>query len=97
MQLRDAQPQGLLQRPAQSAHSLQAGFLSAARRTCAAPPPGPTTGISSVTVWELRPLMLWVMELWETGGPTCTAPPSSCRSCAEDCSTRAARSCGMPQ
>lgn len=62
-------------------------------RTCAVLPPGPTTGSSNVTVLELRPLMLWLMELWLTGGMTCTAPPSSWRSWAEACSTRAARSC----
>ncbi len=61
--------------------------------TCAVAPLGPTTGISSVIVRDVRPLMDWVMLLWLTGGSTRTGLPSSARTRLLFSITRAARFC----
>lgn len=61
--------------------------------TCATLPP-PATGMSSVTLRLVLPLMMAVELLWEKAAPTCTLPPSFWRSWLLDSMTRAARACG---
>lgn len=64
--------------------------------TCAVVPVGPTTGISSVMVLDVRPLIDCVMLLWLTGGSTRTGLPSRLRTRPLFSITRAARSCVGP-
>ena len=49
-----------------------------------------------MTVWLARPLMLWLMELCDTGGMTRTLPPSACCTLALPWMTRVAWSCSGP-
>lgn len=65
------------------------------RRTCAMRPLPPTTGMMSVTVLLMRPLMFWLMLLWLTGGCARTLPPRASRSRPSASMMRVARSCGQ--
>ncbi len=80
---------------AHSVQPVQHSVPAPSRHTCAIWPLPPTTGMMSVTVLLMRPLMFWLMLLWLTGGCARTLPPIASRNRLLVSMMRAARSCSQ--